>query len=332
MSNALPLGLDAVDLLLTIAETPAMAISGVALRDFHAKAGAALIAVGALKPDGFEPVAVSQADHDDASVSANWTGELGGYAYFSPNMGLVRVDGDALRRYRLDISWVLRWISMQLGLGSSARQVCLIPDRLWDLGDVWLGERNRIRRKAAIFVARRLNDLETVRQVAEMLHMHLARPSRVILTTTLDPRLARDLTADSYTILPIKDCARAGIEDFTLDTAIVYSAAHSLRASRTASPIQADAEFRIVRVGDREFRFQGDKQRQVIGLLHKRWENGEGGISTVIMFEELGWTSSKRLRDLFKGHPDWKDLIGYEGGACWLRYDELLAGSPSALD
>jgi hypothetical protein len=54
MSEAPPLGLDTVDLVLTIAETSAMAISSVALRDCHAKDGAALIAAGALKPDGFE--------------------------------------------------------------------------------------------------------------------------------------------------------------------------------------------------------------------------------------------------------------------------------------
>jgi hypothetical protein len=332
MSKALPLRVDAVDLLLTIAETPAMAISSVALHDFHATAGAALIAAGALKPDGFEPVAVSQADHDDAPVNLIWSSEIGGYANFSPNMGLVRVDDDALRRYRLEISWLLRWISMQLGLGSGARQVCLIPDRLWDLGDVWLGQGKRTRHRAAIFLARRLNDLDIVRQAVDLLRMHSARPSRVILTTTLDPGLAREMTANSGAILPIKACARASVEDFTLDTEFVYSAAHGLRASRTASPIQVDAEFRIIRVGDREFRFRGDKQRQVIGVLHKRWEAREGRTSTAIMFEELGWTSSIRLRDLFKGHPDWRDLIGNEAGACWLRYDELPTGSPSALD
>ena len=48
----------------------------------------------------------------------------------------------------------------------------------------------------------------------------------------LDPRFARDLTADSYAILPIKARPRAGVADFTIDTEIVYSAAHGLHASR----------------------------------------------------------------------------------------------------
>jgi hypothetical protein len=43
------------------------------------------------------------------------------------------------------------------------------------------------------------------------------------------------------------------------------------------------------------------------------------------MSEELEFASASRLRDLFKGHPDWQDLIGQKDGACWLRCDEILA-------
>jgi hypothetical protein len=44
MSSALPLGFDAVELLLSIAETPGMAISSNALDDFHKTPGTALVA------------------------------------------------------------------------------------------------------------------------------------------------------------------------------------------------------------------------------------------------------------------------------------------------
>jgi len=64
------------------------------------------------------------------------------------------------------------------------------------------------------------------------------------------------------------------------------------------------------------------------GAIHKyldtRWRDGEERVSIATMFEELEFSDELRLRDLFKDHPDWRDLIEYEGGACWLRYDELL--------
>jgi hypothetical protein len=326
MSERPPLGLEAVDLLLSIAESPGMAIPSTALDDFYKVAGTELFAAGALKLDGFEAVATSQADHDDAVVSLTWSSELSGYAYFSPAVGLVRIDDDRLHRYKVDVSWLLQWIAGHLGIGTGARQVCLIPDRLWDLGDIWLGETKRMRRRIAIYLARRLNELETVDQVVEMLRMHSARPGKLILTTTHDPNFARALTNNCAAVLPIKSCARAGVEDFVLDAEIIYSAAHGLRPSATALAVRSDGEFRVIQVYDREFHFRGDKQRQVVGLLYKRWEKREGRISAASMFEELGLTGTNRLRDLFKGHPDWRDLIGYKDGACWLRCDELLTG------
>jgi hypothetical protein len=302
-----------------------MAISSTALNDFHKAAGTALVAAGALKLDDFEPVAASQADHDDKLVSLTWSSELGGYVYFSPAVGLVRIDDERLRRFKLDVSWFHQWLAGHIGFRAGARQVCLIPDRFWDLGDVWLGETKRLRRRTAIYLARRLTELETVTQMASVLCMHSSRPGKVILTTTNDLDLARTIIADSCAVLAIQTCRRAGVENFDLDTSIIYSVVHGLRGPRTKSTVQADADFRIIRVGDREFRFRGDKQRQVVGFLYRRWEKGEGPVSTALMFEELEHSTASRLRDLFRGHAGWQELIGYKDGACWLRCDEIVA-------
>jgi hypothetical protein len=324
MSDAPPLGLDGVDLLLSIAESPEMALSSTALDGFHKTAGTTLIAAGALKLDGFEAVAASQADHDDAVVGLNWSRELGGYAYFSPAIGLVRVQDESLRRFKLDISWFHQWLASHIGFGAGARQVCLIPDRLWDLGDIWLGATKLLRRRTAIYLSRRLTEPETVTQLAAVLCRHSTRPGKVILSTTNHLDLARTVISDAC-VLAIENCARAGIQNFEIDPAIIYSAAHGLRTSHNKSTIQADADFRIIQIGEREFRFRGDKQRQVVGLLYRRWQNSQGPISTAVMFEELEWPNTRRLRDLFKGHSDWQELIGYKDGACWLRCDEFLA-------
>jgi hypothetical protein len=326
------LGGNAVDLLLAIAETPDMVISAVALRDYDGGVGSLLVDAGALKSDGFEPVAASQADHDDAVVSLIWNGEKGGYAYFSPAVGLVRVDDDALVRFRLDVRWFLGWIAGQLGFGTNASQVNLVPGQLWDFGDTWLGERKSARCKTAIYVARRLNQPETMAQVQEVLQARSGRPSGVILTTTQDSNLARVLSVSACAVLPIKGCARAGSASFAIDTTIVYAAAHGARPVGAGSPIQVDGEFRLVRIGQREFHFRGDKQRQVVGFLHQKWNEGHGPVSTALMFTELEFPITTRLRDLFKGRDDWKELIGYQDGSCWLRYDNLLAGDNVTSD
>jgi hypothetical protein len=325
ISEVPALGFEAVDLLLSIAESPRMAISATALDDFHEEVGLALLTAGAIKPDGFEAVAVSQADHDDAIVGLTWSSELGGYAYFSPTAGLVRIDGDTLRCFKLDTSWFLQWIGRHLGSGMGAKPVCLIADRFWDLGDIWLGATKRMQRRTAVYLARRLFEPETVTQMATVLHMHRTRPGKVILTTSNDLALARTILTNTCAILAMTTCARAGIQHFGLDPEIIYSAAHGLRQSCSKSSVQADGEFRVVRVGDRQFRFRGDKQRQLVGFLYGRWERAEGPVSTALMFEELGWPQTRRVRDLFKGHPSWRELVGDKDGTCWLRCDEILS-------
>jgi len=325
ISDVPPLGLETVDLLLSIAESPKMAISGVALDGFYKKIGSVLVDAGAVKPDGFEEVAVSQADHDDAAVSLVWSSELGGYASFSPAIGLSRIDDDRLRRYKLDFSWFLRWLARHLGFGPRAQSVCLIADRLWDLGDIWLGTTKRMRRRTSVYFARRLTEPETITQMATALRIHRTRAGKVILTTSKDLALVKMIIDDTCAILRVDTCARAGVESFELDPEIIYSAVHGLNVSRKKLSVQADADFRVIRIGDREFRFLGSKHRQVVGFLYQRWVKDEGPISTALMFEELGWSETKRLRDLFKGHASWRQLVGCENGACWLRCDEILA-------
>ncbi len=329
--DGLSLDREAVELLFSIIESPEMAISATAL-DFHKRAGEDLLTAGAIEADGFEAVAASQADHDDAIVSLVWSAELRGYAYFSPSAGLVRIDDDRLRFFKLDTSWFLRWIARHLGFGNGAHPVCLITDRCWDLGDTWLGETNRMRRKTAIYFARRLTEPETIVQLAAVLRLHHSRPSKVVLTTTNGLDLARTMIGDSCAVLTIETCARAGIDDFEFNPGIVYSAAHDLRVSPRNLAVKADADFRIVRIGDREFRFRGDKQRQMVGALYQRWRRSDGPISVSILLEELEFSSTTRLRDLFKDYPNWRELIGYKDGACWLRCDEILAEADGKAD
>ena len=319
----------AVDLLLTIIETPSMAISGAALDGYYPAAGAELIAAGTLEVEGFEPVAVSKADHDDAVVSLVWDADARRHGYFSPAAGMVAVEGHTLRRLRVHTSWVLDWLARELGVVGAVRPVDLVPDRFWDLGDLWLGERKAAQRRTAIYVARRLGEPGAARRIREALQSRAGRPPGIILASS-PAGMVEDLTGTATPpVLPIIQCAKAGATQFRLDVSIISTAAHGLRSMRPRCPVQVDAEFRVVRVGDREFRFRGDKQRQVVEYLYGAWERGEGRVSVALTITDLDFPETTRLRDLFRGHRDWKDLIGYEDGACWLRCDELLAEAVS---
>lgn len=315
----------AVDLLLSILDAPSMTISAVAMDGYHAKAGAELLAAGALHPDGFEPVAVASADHDDAVVSVVWDEDQRRHGYFSPAVGMVGVEDRALCRFRLQPSWLLRWLAGELGFSGVTRPAELVTDRLWDIGDVWLGDRKSDRRQTAIYFARRIGEPGAIMRARAALQSRAGRPPGVILASS--PVGVVDGLGDAAmpALMPLTRCAKAGAPAFTLDSAIIRTAAHGMKSSRPRSPVQVDAGFRTVRVGEREFRFGGDKQRQVVEYLYGAWDRGDGRVSTGLMFSDLDFPETTRLRDLFNKHPDWKDLIGTVRGACWLKCDELLA-------
>lgn len=310
--------------MLSIMEMPNMGISAAVLDEYHSEAGAELLALGALEPDVFEPIAVSQADYSDAVVTAVWDGEVGGYGTFSPARGMVAIESRSMNRYRLRSSWLIGWIAAELGLSNGGRPVELVSDRVWDMGDVWLGERKSDKRRTAIYLARRLGEAGALARLRTAVQSRAGRPPGVVLSSSPATMTDDVMPIGMTPIMPIPRCAMAGVGDFCLDAAIVRSAVHGARPSSSDSLVRVDADFRVVRVGAHEFQFRGDKQREVIRYLHNAWDRGEGPVNTALMFSDLEFPETTRLRDLFKGHADWKDLIGVEAGTCWIRYDSLL--------
>lgn len=102
--------------------------------------------------------------------------------------------------------------------------------------------------------------------------------------------------------------------------------------SRAADPVRHAAGFRHFWVGDREFKFSGDKRRQIVEYLFNAWEDGVESVSTEVMFADLEFKSSSRMRDIFKDHEDWRDLIEATGGSCRLRIRELLEEQRARVD
>lgn len=308
---ACELGADAVDLLLKLMEAPEAVLSGAALHDFYPDAGGALIAAGALKDDGYEPVITGMADHDDLPVHLTWRSEVGGYAYFSPSAGWIKVENERLTRYRVDFDWLIGVLSRQLRIPRTIEPKCLLKDVMWDLGDAWIGKR-----KATFLLGRRLSTSRTLDEVCDALARRVGRPPGVLLTTTR--RLARHVRIPGqHQIVTLADCLRGDGTGLRLDLDVIGGVFAGLRPQRTAQLIEANADFRIVRAKGETFVFRGDKQRQVIGYMHERWLDGVERVSIAEMMDDLGFPIETRLRDLFKKHPAWEKLVKEEGGSAW---------------
>lgn len=309
-----------------IVETKSARIAGAVLHDYHAASATPLIGAGLLVPDAPVPVATSLVDHEDEPVNLEWSSEQRAYGYFSPAAGWVTVDSERLQVFRFDANAFLGRLTSRLDLPRSARPAERIPGHLWELGDVRLPGRGA---RVPIWYARRLTDRETWQQVVNYLGGRPPADFRVVVTSSATRDLA-EADLSRHQIIALGDLEDNGV-GLVIEPTYLAAQLKAGTATHAGDPVRHAAGFRHLWVGEREFKFGGDKQRQIIEYLFNAWEDGEKNVSSQVMLAELEFGLKSRIRDIFKGHKDWQDLIEVAGGSCRLRIRELLeADSPNA--
>ncbi len=133
----------ALELLLSVIETPEAVITASVLADHHSAASSALLDAGLLKSADHELVAVSGADHDDVPVSVSWSPDGSQMGYFSPTAGWVPVPDERMRRFRIDFPAVIARVLLHAEWSSRHGPAMLVSDLLWEIGDVRLGRRGQ---------------------------------------------------------------------------------------------------------------------------------------------------------------------------------------------
>lgn len=140
-SRSLRIDHQALGLISTIADTPDAQISAQVLKTYHAAAGRQLLAAGLLVRAGDNAVTTSMVDHDDEPVPLIRSPEDGSHGYFSPNAGWVKVRQEQTALYRIEMPALLSRLTTQFDLANRHGPINLIPNLLWEIGDVRLGRR-----------------------------------------------------------------------------------------------------------------------------------------------------------------------------------------------
>ena len=313
MSDAAPvLGADAVDLLLTLMEAPEARLSGAALHDFYPDAGTALIAAGALKDDGYEPVTTGMADHDDLPVHVTWRPEVGGYAYFSPSAGWVKVDNERLTRYRVDFAWLLASLSRQLRIPRTIEPRCLLKDVLWELGPAWIGHRTQM---TPVFLGRRLRHRVVLEAACDALRQRANGRTGLLLTTGVAPPVFVTIPGQPVVVL-LRNCLVIGA-GLTVDGGNLAGRLGGSVPERTQQPLQIIGEGRVVWFYGEKFEFpRGEKQRRVVAYLHEQYLRGIYEVSVASIIADLDLAEGTRIDKLFNGSPAWNRLLTLRTGMC----------------
>lgn len=294
----------AVELLLSILESPSGKISGSLLSDHYPKQEAALNAANLLKPCGHLPVAVSLEDHDDEPVRLIWSADHDGYGYFSPSAGWITVPNEHLAIFGINYPAFLAQMMVQLDLASRGGATALIRDILWEVGDARIGRRKT---RMSIWFARRLHDPAIYRQIVDAAARRPTTQIRILLTTTPVARLP-DQPIPGHLIVPVRD-----VFDFGAGPAIRADILAARLDGTFPIPVKErlylspDGRKLIVN-GNVTINFKSQIHLTIIRQLVDGFKNGKRFRASELL--DVAGSGAKTLRQAF-GAKKWKELEPY---------------------
>jgi hypothetical protein len=303
-----------LDVLLSALEAPKLELSAAALQSFATDIRVRLLSSGFIKPEGYEAVAVSIDGHDDNPVALTWSGEHRSFGYFSSIAGWVTIRHEDIRRYSIEIYAVFSALMSELGSYRGSASI-VVPDTLWDLGNLRLGGSSR---QFPILFARRLHDPARLQAVRRGLLLRPCEGFRIVLTST-HPYGLRETLAQGA-IVSIHDVLGEG---GTVSPLAIKAHLAQVHVERRGEVLALEAGGRVVHLYGETFQFlKGVHQRAIINLLHNRYLAGERWVPSHEIVAELNLRDNARIRDYFKKHPAWNKLLIERNGMCGFCLDE----------
>lgn len=300
----------AAELLLSVVEAPTATVASQVLEDYYASAGDALKARGLLKAAGGHRASPSLVDHEDEPVELIWSGEHGGYGYFSPAVGWVTVPNSRLALFSVSFDALIKHVLGPID-GTHDAAIVLVPDLLWEVGQIRLPGRGK---RVPVWIARRLVDPAVWDKFLDAVRLRPAPGLRIVLTFTFADRLPVR-TAHGNEIIAVRDVADSSL---TVDPDLL-AARIAAGTPQSDDAITMAADGAAVSVRGTRYAFPGSKQRAVIRELYGAWKSGNRERLTAEVLESAGYSASvNTLAKAFSGRSDWRDFIKEEHGRCWM--------------
>ncbi len=307
-----PLGAEGLDLLLAALELPVASLSAVTVNDLYPDAAAALQKAGLLHAEGYEVAAASPADHEDVPTAATWCPDRGAFGTFTAGAGWVPLPDMQLARYVLQIEQVLGCVIEAQRRAPGADIACIVPDFLWDLGDVRLPGRAH---HVQLWFARRMAHPGVWQQIKGAVRARPPARQRIILTSTRLDHLPES-AIPRHAILSLHDVL-AGQGDVRIGPEVLAAYLDGVPTGAAGGELLVIGDGREVHLRGEIYRFpKGDTQRRVIMHLYAAYLEGEVQVPTARIIAALDMDLSTRLRDTFKHHPAWGKLLNEKAGLC----------------
>ena len=304
---------EVMELLAEMCEAAIPRTGGEKMSDFFPKEGSAAIQLGALRQGPLQTWVPDRYSDDLHYVEPEFDAATGEHRYFSLGArGWAIVPKEDMLTWELDMDWLFGWISDQFGLPTQTKPKMLVPDVLWHVGNPVIGER-----RCGLFFVRRMGFNPSFDQVVDALRDRTGEPPGVILTTSRW-NVRNVIFPGNHKVMRLQDFMSGSENAIHIDTEAVSRLITGIRSRRLDRPLQYSNDYGSVTVNGRTFVFRGDKQKQIVGALIDAWELGDTKLRATDLLSTAE-SNAPQVAKLFHRHPDWKDLIGYGNGFCWLR-------------
>ena len=301
----------AVDLLYSIIETPEATIAASIIDDYYDDLAPVLKGSGLLEPNDHQRAATSLADHDDEPINLSWNPDGRNFGYFSPSAGWVPIPDARLTVLQLNFRSLLDLLLGELDGAAAWTPVPLLPDLLWEVGDVRLpGHPKRV----PLWIGRRLSVPSVWSSFVDTVGARPAPGFRIVLSLTPISRLPEQVFR-GHSIIAVRDLADQG--GLVVDPDLLAARVASGPPNNGSMSMAADGA--SITVHGKRYAFPGSKQRGVIRHLHGAWQSGNPECLTAEVLEAAGYSASvNTLAKAFSGREDWRDFIMEEHGRCWM--------------
>ncbi|SET90936.1 hypothetical protein, partial [Oceanicella actignis] len=287
-------------------------VSALALAQMRG-AGEALMKAGLLVPHGSSTCIVAADDLDDtptpviAHPITGHPGHLGNWAWQDERASERR------RVHALDMAAAARRVVAKLDCSLENDAVPYLDDVALDFGTARLPRRAA---RVGIWVARGLTRPEGFAAFRELVQRRPSDGLRVVIVLDPPGRMPVPFVR-GHELVALEDLVE---HEDGLAIAPEILAARLLKGPSHQGPVWVSGDGGVLIVHGKWHEFTGGKQKIAVAMLAEAWLDGDPVLPVARILEEAECGPSvKRLKDLFGGHPTWREVIRESGSNCWLE-------------
>lgn len=218
---------------------------------------------------------------------------------YCADAGNLSFTAKQVMRYQASAPWLIEAARKSLGVASNEKTKEVVANTCWKIGAVRLEKKPR-----PIYLCR---GYDASKKAVDEGIAALADETGMILLTSPHKQNPEKIAA--HRAVPMAACI-GDTPDKNLLSADTLARMWNNQPARNGQ-LTHSADYRTVTLNGTTHHFPGDSQRAFVKYLIELYKKGQTSAKTSEVMSAIGVEGTRRIANLFNGHPTWKTLIGY---------------------